>query len=207
MSLLCTLVTEMKILLLSLLILAGATRLEADNLLQNGDFTDGSTHWQGDGKSAADYAHDNPMVTSDPFTSKGLIVQLDPHRWTKVSQAFKGNNSARYVFAINYMVSSDLSLSQNTDDYKNMADKIRVEGFDSWSHFNIGVGQFFDGIDDLGTLRGFYEKFSPKLGTSEIQKFVDVGPPIAAGGNKVVAVAFPPGTGTIVILNISVTSK
>jgi hypothetical protein len=197
----------MRILPFALIILASTVPLQADNLIQNGDFTDGSNHWKGDGKSSSDYANDNPSASSDPFTSKGLIVQLDPNRWTKVSQVFKGNKSASYVFTINYMVSPDLSLSQKPDDYKNITDKFRVEGFDQWTPVNIGVGQFFDGIVDLGNLRGFYEKFSPKLGKSEIQKFDDAGPPIAPGGDKVVAVAFPPGTGTVVILNISVTSR
>jgi hypothetical protein len=204
------LTVDMKALLFALIILACAFPLQADNLLQNGDFSDGKTHWHGDGKTPDEYAQDNqdnPPATSDPLMSKGLIIQLKPDRWTKIAQDFKGDNSTHYVFTLTYKVSPDLTLSNKADDYANIADHIRFEGYESWPPVSIAIGQFFETVGDLDDYKGFYEKFPPKLGSSDTQTYVDPGPPISPLGNKMVTVAFPPGTGTVVILNVSVTTN
>ena len=197
----------MKFLLFTFLALTCTFPLQADEVLQNGDFSDGATHWHGDGKTPADYAEDNPQATSDPFTSKGLIIQLKPSRWTKIAQDFKGNKDTHYVLIVTYKFSSDLTFSNKAKDYTNLSDQIRFEGSDSWSPFDIAIGQFFVTVGDLDDSKGYWEKVTPKFGSSEVQTYRDPGLPMSPFGDKMVTVAFPPGTGTVVILNISVASN
>ena len=84
----------MKTFTLVALVFALALPLRADNWLENGDFTDGISHWHGGGRSPADFASDNPLQASDPFTSKGLIIPLKHLDWTKVAQDFKGKSAS-----------------------------------------------------------------------------------------------------------------
>ena len=59
-------------------------------LLKNGDFSDGKTHWFGDGVAPADLAPDNPLAAKNPeAATKELVVPLNPHHWTKVTQEFR----------------------------------------------------------------------------------------------------------------------
>jgi len=207
---------NMKTFFCTLIILASTPLLRADNLLQNGDFSDGRAHWQGDGKSAADYAQDNSSANSDPLsstsdtvslTSKGLIIQLKESRWTKVSQDFTGDKSAHYVFNMTYKIAPGTTLSDKAEDYKDIPDHVRFEGYEPWHRFDIEVGKFFDTVDSLDQFGGFYEKFAPNLGSNDIQTFTDPGPTVFPPGHNMVTVAFPPGKGIVVILSISVTSN
>ena len=60
----------------------------------------------------------------------------------------------------------------------------------------------------LRARRGYWEKVVSKSGTTETQKYTDPGLPMTSDSNKMVTVAFPPGTGaTVVLLGITVTSS
>src|ERR1039458_5072926 len=203
MSLICRLSVHMRILPLALIILACAFPLRADNLLQNGDFSDGSTHWHGDGQSPDEYAQDNLSATSNPLTSKGLIIQLKPDRWTKVAQDFRGDKGTNYTLAITYKVSPDLTWSTKADDYANMVDHLRFEGYEAYTNGRIAiqVGQFFVWLGDFnGTSSDRNEfKLKPDSGdTQTIQKMFEGR--LTPQGDKMITLAFPPGTGTVVIL-------
>src|SRR4030081_1153722 len=100
----------MRILLSALMILACASLLQADNLLQNGDFTDGKNHWSGDGETADDYGRDNPSAASDSLTSKGLIIQLKERFWTRIFQSFPSDKGTRYSIVVTYKLSPNLTL-------------------------------------------------------------------------------------------------
>lgn len=193
----------MKKLGFALLVLVCAFPLRADNWIQNGDFVDGITHWHGDGRAPADFAADNPMAKPDPFTSKGLIIPLKHVRWTKVAQDFKGK-IASGVLSITYMVSSDLAFSDKPEDYVNMPDHINYDG---WSAFNTPPGQWVIFISDFGSARGTYCEIKPKLGSSDSQTYQTRINGLTPLENKTITLAFPPGTGTIVILDVSLTDK
>jgi hypothetical protein len=189
----------MKALAMTLLAFALALPLHADNLLQNGDFTDGITHWHGDGRSPADFASDNPLASSDPFTSKGLIIPLKHLDWTKVAQDFKGK-SASGVMTITYMVSPDLAFSTKPDDYVNMPDHI---GYDAWQAFNTPPGQWIVFLSDFGSAHGTYYEIKPKLGSSDVQTYREPVRGLTPFEDKTITLAFPPGSGTLVILSVS----
>jgi hypothetical protein len=80
------------------LFLAGAALLPvyADDILLNGDFIDGKTHWHGDGDA--------------PDVGGKLVITLQPDRWTGVYQNFNAE-SATLQLKINYTVSDDCSLA------------------------------------------------------------------------------------------------
>jgi len=193
----------MKALVFAALVLACALPLQADNWLQNGDFIDGISHWHGDGRAPADYSADNPLAKSDPFTSKGLIIPLKHTAWAKVAQDFKGK-IAGGILTITYMVSPDLAFSTKPEDYANMPNHI---GYDQWQPFDTPPGQWVVFISDFGSSRGMYSMIKPKLGSSDPQTYREQITGLTPLEAKTIALAFPPGTGTVVILHVSLTDN
>jgi len=191
----------MNALLFTLLVLACALPLRADNWLQNGDFTDGINHWRGNGRSPADLAPDNPLDKPDPFTSKGLIIPLKDLDWTKVAQDFKGK-IASGVLTFTYMVSADRAFSTKAEDYLNMPGHI---SYDGWRPFNTPAGEWVIFISDFGSARGTYYTIRPKLGSTDPQTCKMAVHGLTPLEDKTITLAFPPGTGTMVMLNISLT--
>jgi hypothetical protein len=191
----------MKPLVFALLVLAVALPLRADNWVENGDFTDGINHWRGNGRAPSDFAPDNPMDAPDPFTSKGLIVPLRGV-WDKVEQDFHGKGSDA-ILTITYMVSPDLTFSVNPDDYVNMPDQIHYDG---WKPFNTPPGDWIVFVADFGSnpVHGTYYEIQPKLGSSTPQTFRAKLSGLTPLEDKTITLAFPPGTGKLVMLNISI---
>jgi len=194
---------NMKALLFALAALACTLPLRADNWVQNGDFIDGITHWHGDGRAPADFASDNPMAKPDPFTSKGLIIPLKHTVWAKVAQDFKGK-SASGVLSITYMVSPDLTFSSKPDDYVNVPDHI---GYDAWLPFNTPPGRWVIFISDFGSSRGEYYTIKPVLGSSNVQTYRAKVGGLTPLEDKTISLVFPPGTGNLVILSVSLTDN
>jgi hypothetical protein len=193
----------MKTLLFALLVLACALPLQADNWVQNGDFVDGIIHWRGDGRAPSDFAADNPFAKPDSFTSKGLIIPLKHVSWAKVAQDFKGK-VASGVMTITYMVSPDLVFSTKPDDYVNMPDHI---GYDAWKAFNTPPGEWVIFISDFGSSHGTYYEIKPQLGSSTAQTYRARVMGLTPLEDKTITLAFPPGAGTVVILNVSLSDK
>jgi hypothetical protein len=196
----------MRILFLGLMVVACGLSVRADEMLQNGDFADGDTHWHGDGKTPADFSEDNPLATADPLTAKGLIVPLNPDHWTKVTQDFHGDKNTHYLVTVTYKVSPDLTLSNKVEDYTNIPRHVRFETYETIRPFDMPPGQFFVTVSDLDGPKGYWEKFAPQLGSADTQTYQDPGQPLTPDSRKMVTVAFPPGTGKVIILSISVTS-
>jgi len=192
----------MKTLLFSLLVLALAFPLRADNWLQNGDFVDGISHWHGDGRSPADYASDNPLQSSDPFTSKGLIIPLKHVAWAKVAQDFKGK-IASGVLTVTFKVSPDLAFSDKFDDYTNIPEHL---GW-GWQSFGTPPGDWLIFISAHGDTTGNYFTVKPKTGFSDTQTYQVRLRALTPLEEQTITLAFPPGTGTVVILSISLTDN
>jgi len=193
----------MKALAFAVLALAFALPLRAGNWLQNGDFVDGISHWYGDGRSPADFTAADPFAKADPFTSKGLIIPLKHVSWTKVAQDFKGK-SASGVITITYMVAPDLTFSDKQDDYVNMPNHI---GYNAWAPFNTTPGEWIVFLSDFGSNHGAYYEIKPNLGSGDPQKFQARISGLTPLADKTITLAFPPGKGNIVILDISMTDN
>jgi hypothetical protein len=193
----------MKALAFALLVLGYAFPLRADSWLENGDFADGINHWRGNGRAPADMAPDNPMDKPDPFTSKGLIIPLRHVDWDKVAQDFKGKGASG-ILTITYMVAPDLTFSTKPEDYVNMPDQIHYDG---WQSFDTPPGDWVVFVADFGTSRGTYWTIKPKLGSSAPQTFRARVSGLTPLEDKTITLGFPPGSGNLVILNISLTDN
>jgi hypothetical protein len=186
--------------LLTVFAFAGFLRA-GDNWLQNGDFYDGINHWRGNGRAPADFAPDNPLDKPDPLTSKGLIVVLHSESWIKVEQDFKGKSSDG-ILTIHYLVTPDFAFSSKIEDYTNMPGHI---GFNAWKPFDTKPGTWVLFLADFGTVHGTYYEIEPKLGSTDPQVYQAQIEGLTPLSDKTVTLAFPPGTGKIVILSISMT--
>jgi hypothetical protein len=182
-----------------LLVLVFTTiQAHADNWLANGDFSDGISKWYGEAKGPADYAAPDPFTKADPFTSQGMIIPLKNSQWIKECQDFKGKGE-NSVLKITYVLSPDLKFTSRPEDYQNMPDKI---GWDAWKAFDSPPNSWIVFISELEQRHGEYFVIQPDLTSTKEQTFnarVQGMTPLSA---KTIALAFPPGNGTIVIHKI-----
>jgi len=185
-----------------LIVFASTITLRADNWLQNGDFSDGITHWHGDARSPADFASDNPLQGSDPFTSRGLIVPLKHVSWSKVAQDFRGKIASGFL-TITYRVSPDLTFSDKADDYTDVPNQL---GW-GWKSFNTPPGAWMVFISAMGDTKGTYYKIPPKLGSGTPQTIRLKVNELTPLEDQTLTFAFPPGNGTVVILNVALSGN
>ena len=191
-----------KISLAMVVLLATLVHLEADNVLQNGDFTDGSAHWSGDGHPSGELT-DLVALPDSLAKGGGLAIKLKSFDWTKISQDFAGGSSTG-MLTITFAVTPDLSFSNRPEDYKNMPDHI---DYDAWKSFNSKRGEWVIFISDFDKNRGSYYSVKPTLGTTTSQSVRMKVKGLSPSGDKTLTLAFPPGTGTIVILSVELTAK
>jgi hypothetical protein len=187
----------MKTIALALFTLALALPLRADVGIQNGDFSDGISHWHGDARSPADFASDNPMAAPDPITSKGMIIPLKHTAWSKVEQDFDPGAGTVFL-TVTYMFSPDLVFSTKDEDYKGMPDHL---GW-GWKTFDIPTGSWMLGYNDSTGTKGMHDGI--KLGGTPgkpqtIRLKIQTDP----HDKTTFTIAIPPGTGDFIILNVS----
>ena len=190
----------MKLLVCLLPLLLATLGAHADYWLQNGDFTGGSDHWYGDAKWPSDFAASDPFAKPDPFTSKGMIIQLKSQSWVKVFQDFSGKGK-NAVLKVSYAMSPDLAFSHDAKDYQNMPDKI---GWDAWKAFNTPINTWVIFISELSSRKGQYRLIEPHFGSNQEQTVITPLKDLNPGSDKTMALAFPPGTGTLVIHKIEI---
>ena len=175
----------------------------AEELLKNGDFSDGKTHWFGDGVGPSDLTPDNPLAPKNPGAAeKELVVPLNPHHWTKVTQEFR-THAGRYDITIKFKAASDLKFSQDKEDYDKAYEDIGLWNSESF----CPVGTFLYGIIDSAKVFALYSngdlgRLEGKSGTLH----VTVNDSGATSDAKTLYLAFPPGTGNVIIQSASVTT-
>jgi len=192
----------MKQLACLLILVFGVLEARADDWLDNADFSNGNDHWYGEAKWPTDFAPPDPFTKADPFTSAGMIIPLRSADWVKEFQDFKGKTSDA-VLTIVYTLSPDFAFSQKAEDYQNMPDKI---GWDAWKPFDSPVGAWIVFVSELEKGHGTYYIIQPK-GGGEDQTFKARVTDMTPWSQKTIALAFPPGTGMIVIKKVSITDS
>jgi hypothetical protein len=91
----------------SLLSMAMAISVHGSDILLNGDFSDGKTHWHGDG--------DAPGGSGGGASGGGgLVITLNPDKWTAVTQRFSASTTALKL-KITYSLSNDCTLGKTGD--------------------------------------------------------------------------------------------
>ena len=188
------------------LLLAASFIARADNWIQNGDFSSGLDHWHGQAKTPADVAPSDPFAKPDPLLTQGAIFQLKSQDRIKIEQDFRTKSSTLYL-TVTYKVSPDLAFSTNIDDYTNIPSHI---DYGAYRAFNLKPGNWLIFFTDFGGdkgLIGTYTYIKPKVGSTDPQTFRDKITGLVPLEDKTLCIAFPPGTGTVVLLNVSLTDQ
>jgi hypothetical protein len=193
----------MKRLLLVLFIALSTQQLWADNWLTNGDFSTGIDGWHGDARSLSEYISSNPINMGTNLPNNGLVIELKSDKWSKITQNFNGMASSG-TMTITFMVSDDFAFSTDGSYYKNIPKHIDYQG---WKPFKIPNGTWLVFLSDLGKAEGTYYPFKPLApGKASTQTFTAKVSGMTPNLDKTIALAFPPGTGVIILLNVSIDS-
>jgi hypothetical protein len=188
--------------LVIVLVLLSLINVRADtNLLQNGDFSDGIAHWEGDCHSPDSDSVDLSAASAPPTT--GIVVKLRHSDWTKVTQDFDGN-IGEYLLTLNYSFSPGLKFSTNPDDYQNVPAK---EGFSLFRSFDSDPGSWVIILSDLGAARFSYWKIAPNMTAGAQRALATVHLDSDDTHKKGFCLLFPPGDGIITLQSISLISK
>ena len=87
------------------MILAASTvALADDNLLRNGDFSNGISHWDGDLHPPDSGGGD---IAAPESQTSGAVIKLRKDEWSKITEDFEGR-TGDYTLTINYSISDDL---------------------------------------------------------------------------------------------------
>jgi hypothetical protein len=190
---------------LALLLLVPLLTARGDNnVLQNGDFTEGVNQWEGDchsvGAADADAAPSFNAPTP-PSSAPGIVVRLDKDHWTKVTQDFNAG-VGQYEATLTYSLSPDFSLSRNVADF---TDVPAASGLTRLKRFSTHPNTWILVVCDIGAEHFEYWKMRPK--PNEIGNTVNFHGRVQLNSDdsapKGFFLAFPPGTGTITLLHAS----
>jgi hypothetical protein len=189
----------MKKLFPAVLLLGLLPLLHADNVLKNSDFADGPLNWKGDGRTPADMKPEDSLDNStSPYGDKGLVIPLKPHAWTKVVQEFRTPSSA-VTLALTYKIAPNTVFSTSEEDYKNVPNHI---DFNGWKPFDGKVGGWMVMLSDFSKGRIFANAVIPAVGNGE-QNSTGTFDSLTPDGDKTICLAFPPGTGAVILLNVT----
>lgn len=186
----------MKKLTAALLLLVSLGCIQAKELIDNSDFSQGFERWHGDVTSGSDTPAD-PFAA--PGTTTGLAIPLRADRWVKIYQEFVGQGD-KLSLSLQYKFSKDLSFSIKPEDYENVTHSI---GYDGWRAFQIPLRTWCLMISDFGPDHGRYYKIASKFGTDEVQTLTATVPG-KDEEKKTLTICFPPGQGTVTLLKVSV---
>jgi hypothetical protein len=188
------------------LLLAGTPLALADdsaNLIRNGDFSSGISHWEGDchSPSSNDAPPDLSAGPGSPSVPQGVYIQLRHRDWTKMTQDFEGKEGA-YTFSITYTLSPDAKFSTSPGDYTDIPDATDMSRFPK---FGIRPGTWGLIVLDLGAWRYWtWEVNPPAAGKSTtFTTPVKIG---SSDGDKALCFVFPPGDGIVTVTNVSLVS-
>jgi len=193
----------MKKLALVFLLVATLPLLHADNVLKNSDFTDGALNWHGDGRSPADLKSDAALDASVNYGDKGLVIVLKPHTWTKVVQEFKTRSSA-VTLNLSYKLMPNTSFSAKDEDYDNVPHSI---GFEAWAPFKGKKGGWMFMLSDFTKARIFFNTIMPNFSATDQQPVTDTFGSLVPEDEKTLCLTFPPGTGAVILLHVSLDTK
>ena len=171
--------------LLALLIVA--LPLRAD-ILANGSFADGTAHWAGD-------AH-----TGD---SGGIVIQLDPVKWTVVSQTFDTHETA-LNFNVTFQTGAEFGFSDvgallSKGGLKNMTGLRFKKGI------KLKPGTWLIMVADPSGDDMQYFPVPVKAGVTDPQTVNGSLTNLVAHEEKTIYLAFPPGQGSITLLHVELT--
>lgn len=189
-----------KAITLALCIVALVSGARAD-ILANGDFSNGTGHWHGDGRAASD----SPDLAMQNET--GLVIELKPTKWTQVSQTFNSRDDG-LSYSVVFKTSPDYKFADNAfpdrsiGSLKSVLENILSIRLDGNIKYKRG-----------GWLLVLFDPEQQLVSTSEIRPNpAIVGEPqsvkgsftkVAAHAEKALYLIFPPGEGKITLINVA----
>lgn len=182
--------------LLSLLLLTGMGAACADdNLLQNGDFSDGIAHWYGNVKS--------PDTVLGPGAESGAIIELRPHEWTMATQEFTAK-SGTYKLHVTFTLSDGTHFSKELTDYINIPVQLK---FADEKPLDAEPGQWVVVAtkssatqDPLTWTVNAHSVAGPQSYTFTIDS-------TSSTDTQTLLLGFPPGHGTVTLLHVGLADK
>ncbi len=193
----------MKKLLFALVLLSSLTLARSDDVLKNSDFEDGAVDWHGEGRTPADLKQEAALDTPPDYGDKGLVMVLKPHTWIKIVQEFKTPSSS-VTLNVTYKLAANTVFSDKKEDYQNVPHAI---GFDGWLPFNGKQGGFMTMLSDFAKSRIFYDTVMPKADSTDPQTFRTTISSLIPEDEKTLCLCFPPGTGAVILLHVSLDTK
>ena len=173
--------------------------LQADNWLQNSDFSQGLDHWRGNGRLPSDVTADDPFAKPDPLLSTGAIIPLKERSWTQVTQNFR-TKAGQMVMKIVLIFTPGVKFSDKGDDYTNISHALN---FDIFQPYNIDVGNFVvQFVDYADQTKGFYYPLATKPGDSKEVTYNLRVNELTPLEDELVTIAFPPGQGNVVLKDV-----
>jgi hypothetical protein len=163
------------------------------DILLNGDFSDGKTHWHGDGDA--------------PDTGGRLVITLKPDKWSIVYQDFNAE-SAQLRIKITYSLSDDCSLvAKKSDDA--MVPPLTADGFEDATGLQTGISNVTLSGDEswmvLVISGGWLQQENPvfiKPGSNPRTFTATLSQWSGHFINDSLCLAFPPGQGTVTITKV-----
>jgi hypothetical protein len=186
----------MKALVLAFFV-SGAALAAADvpgNVLQNGDFANGLTHWDGDCRTLS-------VATNEVAPGNGAAIELLAG-WAKMTQVFEVQRG-RYVFNIVYSLGPGTTFSPEEKEYRKIPAKL---GFDALKEFRAKRGEWVVIVTDLKAKRYVHCEVKP-LKNDPGEQTLTGELHLDTGDNNTFCLAFPPGNGLITITSISLVRK
>jgi hypothetical protein len=180
----------MKTLVLFLLLAGLGTVRGDDNLLKNGDFSDGLAHWYGDAK-LLDSASANAGGSGQ---ANGAVIKLRGHDWTRVSQDFEVK-SGTYKLHVTLALAPDLHFSTQFADYINLRGKLN---FQDKHPIDADPGQWV-----LVVTNSNDDALCWRVTPSASQSYTFTVKGIDFNSRQTLSLAFPPGDGSVTVKEIS----
>jgi hypothetical protein len=165
----------------------------AADVLQNGNFADGLSHWNGDCRA--------PDVTGANAAS-GASVELG-EEWTKFTQIFDAPKG-HYVVSITFVLTPGTAFAGEVKDYRKVPKKL---GFSALKEFRLKRGEFCFIVTDAAAKRFAYCGVKPLRNDSASQTVTGELPLDQPADQQTFCVAFPPGHGVVTVQSVSMTAQ
>jgi hypothetical protein len=183
-------------------LLAGSSAVLADDnndLLQNGDFSDGIAHWYGDCHTVADTILDSDYQA--PAAGTGAVVKLRAGDWTKLTQDFDTKPGTLHL-TVTYELSPGATFSQRPEDYTNTTENV---GYTAWRAYPTSVGSWVVMLCDIAAGHANIFEVRSDNAAAGPQTF-KAGFRAKSDEQKSICLGFPPGKGFITVEKVSITT-
>ena len=185
----------MKIFALFFLLIGSALGADAPsgNVLQNGDFSDGLTHWDGDCRPLS-------VALNDAPPGNGAAVEL-LGTWTKMTQNFD-SKKGHYLINVTFTITPNTTFATEEKDYRKIPKKL---SFTALKEFGLQRGEWCIIVTNLAAHRYVHCAVKPEKEDSSVQTMTGEINLERDSDGDTFCLAFPPGHGVVTIQSVSLT--